>query len=81
MTVPELMSVLQCPLCHHAESLTMPTDACVFFHPCTGCGALLRPKAGDCCVFCTYGSVPCPPIQGAGRGGGCCGVTVEIAGE
>jgi hypothetical protein len=23
----------------------------------------LRPKAGDCCVFCSYGSVPCPPIQ------------------
>jgi len=24
---------------------------------------LLRPKSGDCCVFCSYGSVPCPPIQ------------------
>ena len=23
----------------------------------------LKPKAGDCCVFCSYGSVPCPPIQ------------------
>ena len=20
-------------------------------------------KPGDCCVFCSYGSVPCPPIQ------------------
>jgi hypothetical protein len=30
---------------------------------CAGCGALLRPKPGDCCVFCSYGSVPCPPIQ------------------
>jgi hypothetical protein len=24
---------------------------------------MLRPKPGDCCVFCSYGSVPCPPIQ------------------
>src|SRR6516162_10073916 len=30
---------------------------------CTGCGVQLRPKAGDCCVFCSYGSVRCPPIQ------------------
>jgi hypothetical protein len=41
----------------------MPTDACLFFYECKGCGALLRPKPGDCCVFCSYGSVPCPPIQ------------------
>ena len=29
------------------------------------CGAPLKPKAGDCCVFCSYGSVPCPPLQAA----------------
>jgi hypothetical protein len=22
-----------------------------------------KPKPGDCCVFCSYGSVPCPPMQ------------------
>ncbi|MDQ2666808.1 MAG: hypothetical protein M3Z05_12445 [Gemmatimonadota bacterium] len=49
----------------------MPLDACVFFHACRSCGVLLRPKAGDCCVFCSYGSVVCPPMQG--DGGGCCG--------
>lgn len=41
----------------------MPTNACVFFHECADCKLLLRPKDGDCCVFCSYGSVPCPPIQ------------------
>jgi hypothetical protein len=25
--------------------------------------AQLRPKPGDCCVFCSFGSVKCPPIQ------------------
>jgi hypothetical protein len=41
----------------------MPDDACLFFWNCPGCGARLKPKPGDCCVFCSYGSVPCPPVQ------------------
>jgi hypothetical protein len=41
----------------------MPTDACQFFYDCKGCGERLKPLAGDCCVFCSYGSVPCPPVQ------------------
>lgn len=63
-------SLLTCPMCGHAATETMPTDACQFFYECVACKALLRPKAGDCCVFCSYGSVKCPPIQ-AQRG--CCG--------
>ena len=69
-----LQSALRCPACGHVETLTMPTDACLFFHACTACQTLLRPKAGDCCVFCSHGSVPCPPIQlGSGCGGSSCG--------
>jgi hypothetical protein len=69
-----LTSTITCPRCGHARQETMPTDACQWFYDCQGCGALLRPKPGDCCVFCSYGDVPCPPVQGA-RGedpGGCC---------
>ena len=29
----------------------------------------LQPDADDCCVFCTHGSAPCPPVQ---RNGHCC---------
>ena len=58
-----LESVLTCPKCGTETVETMPTDACQFFYECTGCGELLQPKPGDCCVFCSYGSVPCPPIQ------------------
>src|SRR5258705_1222769 len=57
-----LESVITCPHCGTAKMETMPTDACQFFYACTGCGARLRPKPRDCCVFCSYGSVPCPPI-------------------
>ena len=64
MTVQsELQSVLRCPSCNHTERMTMPVDACLFFHECVGCGTLLRPNAGDCCVFCSFGSIPCPPVQ------------------
>lgn len=46
----------------------MPQAACLYFYECTGCGVLLKPKPGDCCVFCSYGSVPCPPVQEARAG-------------
>lgn len=60
---PILQSVIRCPNCGVEKTETMPTDACQFFYDCTGCGTLLRPKPGDCCVYCSYGTVPCPPIQ------------------
>lgn len=41
----------------------MPTDSCQWFYECESCKAVLRPKAGDCCVFCSFGSHKCPPIQ------------------
>jgi len=63
-----LQSVITCPHCAMEKAELMPTDACRFFYTCTGCGATLRPKSGDCCVFCSYGSVPCPPIQAARSG-------------
>jgi hypothetical protein len=72
MAVAELalQSTLTCPQCGHQASETMPTTACQYFYECLACGALLRPKPGDCCVFCSYGTVPCPPIQ---QQGSCCG--------
>ncbi|WP_311989533.1 GDCCVxC domain-containing (seleno)protein [Bradyrhizobium elkanii] len=69
MTDLQLISELTCPSCGHVSIETMPTDACRFFYDCKGCGTRLKPKAGDCCVFCSYGTVPCPPKQA----GNCCG--------
>jgi hypothetical protein len=59
------VSDLTCPRCGFVATETMPTDACLYFYECTSCKLLLRPKAGDCCVFCSYGSVKCPSIQQA----------------
>lgn len=65
----QLLSTLTCPACGQATTETMPTNACQFFFECPACQTLLRPKPGDCCVFCSYGTVPCPPIQEQTR---CC---------
>lgn len=65
----ELQSTLTCPECGHVETETMPTDACQWFYDCKGCNTLLKPKQGDCCVYCSYGTVACPPIQ---EGNSCC---------
>lgn len=54
---------LTCPLCGFTEQLEMPIDACQFFHECTNCKTILRPKPGDCCVFCSFGDVACPSKQ------------------
>ncbi|MFC0217600.1 GDCCVxC domain-containing (seleno)protein [Pseudochelatococcus lubricantis] len=67
-----LESTIICPNCGHRATETMPTEACQYFYDCKACGALLKPKSGDCCVFCSYGSVPCPPIQAGGGAPTCC---------
>ncbi|MBY0480540.1 MAG: hypothetical protein K2Q21_04220 [Chitinophagaceae bacterium] len=64
-----LQSIITCPLCSAQKEESMPTDACMYFYECTNCGSRLQPKEGDCCVFCSYGSVKCPPMQ---TGKTCC---------
>lgn len=70
MQGPELQSDLTCPQCGYVKRETMPEDACQFFYECENCKAVLRPRLGDCCVFCSFGTVKCPPVQ-AERS--CCG--------
>ncbi len=62
-------STITCPDCGHKATEQMPTDACQFFYDCKGCGKRLKPLPGDCCVFCSYGTVKCPPMQ---SGETCC---------
>lgn len=59
----ELVSEVTCPYCGHKKEEIMPVDACSYFYECTHCKKVIKPKDGDCCVFCSYGTVPCPPIQ------------------
>lgn len=58
-----LESVITCPHCGRCSLALMPTFSCRRLYTCPHCEVQLRPKEGDCCIFCSYGSVPCPPIQ------------------
>jgi len=71
MTSLILESALTCPQCGFVVVEAMPVDACIYFYQCANCPALLRPLPGDCCVFCSYGSVKCPSIQSSAE---CCNV-------
>ena len=62
-------SEVTCPKCGFKKKEVMLTDSCQFFWECPGCEEILKPLEGDCCVYCSYGSVPCPPIQ---LGDSCC---------
>jgi hypothetical protein len=71
----QFVSTITCPACSHSSTERMPADACQIAYDCKSCGARLNPKVGDCCVYCSYGDVPCPPIQQAK---GDCGDVVAI---
>lgn len=57
----------------HEQDLMTPTDSCLFFHQCAGCNALMTPKPGDCCVFCSDGAARYPPKKI--EGGACCALS------
>ncbi|MDO3624603.1 GDCCVxC domain-containing (seleno)protein [Mucilaginibacter sp. BT774] len=64
-----LLSVITCPVCGYIKEETMPGDSCMYFYECENCKTVLKPRKGDCCVFCSFGSVKCPPVQASGS---CC---------
>jgi MerC mercury resistance protein len=59
----KLGSTITCPNCGHKKDEIMPADACAYYYECEKCKTLLRPLKGDCCVYCSYGTVKCPPMQ------------------
>jgi len=60
-------STITCPNCGHKKVEVMPSDHCIIRYECEGCHRLLDRLPGGCCVFCSFGSVVCPP-----KANGCC---------
>lgn len=58
-----LDAVLRCPFCLGEELLRMPENFCEILRPCRFCRRIIRPRPGDCCVYCSFATVPCPPHQ------------------
>jgi len=69
MSAVVLNSTITCRACGHRKDEAMPTDACVAFE-CDRCKTVLRPKPGDSCVYCSYGTSKRPSMQ---QSGSCCG--------
>lgn len=59
----KLESTVTCPNCTYVSKEKMPVSVCVRFYECKGCGYIVIPLAGDCCIFCSYGDIKCPPVQ------------------
>lgn len=56
-------SAITCPHCGFNKEEQMPIDSCLYFYECANCKAVLRPKEGECCVFCSFGTEKCPSMQ------------------
>lgn len=62
-TKTQTKSTFTCPECGHQKEEEMPTNACLHTYQCSSCKAMVTPKQGDCCVFCSYGDHKCPSRQ------------------
>lgn len=58
-----LNSRIRCPYCGAEKDEVMPSESCQIMYTCTNCKKVMSPKEGDCCVFCSYGTVRCPAKQ------------------
>ncbi|MGZ3898857.1 MAG: GDCCVxC domain-containing (seleno)protein [Bacteroidia bacterium] len=59
----KLKSVVKCPICKYKKEIIMPTYSSIVLYECEECNARLKPRPEECCIFCSYGSVPCPNTQ------------------
>jgi len=67
--IVESHSTITCPNCGYQKEEIMPTNSCQFFYQCENCMTVLKPKPGNCCVFCSFGTQKCPSIQAGEK---CC---------
>ena len=56
-------TIIICPFCNYEKEEYMSENSYQHFYVCENCEKLLRPKNDECCVFCSFGSVKCPPQQ------------------
>jgi hypothetical protein len=69
----KITTTIICPICKYRKELVMDADISRLFYFCEECGARLKPRPGDCCVYKSYGSTPCTAVQ-EGVPGGCSGL-------
>ncbi len=60
-----LDAIMTCPACGYQQMVTMEAFGQRMLWPCPACGSVLRPRPGEHCIYCSFASVPCPPVQRA----------------
>jgi hypothetical protein len=56
-------SVLQCTGCGFTQEFEMPQYASRKHFYCPDCRKAHQSRKEECCIYCSYGSVPCPQQQ------------------
>ena len=51
------------PECGFTKEEETDIDTSLQFYECVNCGKVVTPFRDDCCIFCSYGDVPCPSVQ------------------
>ena len=63
MRKPLAFSRFECPNCARHSRDQMPRRSSVVRYHCLYCNTIFEPLPGSCCVYCSYGDVPCPNAQ------------------
>jgi hypothetical protein len=59
----ETIANLTCPHCKKTYEVEMPVNYCQIVFKCLKCNENITPKKSDCCIFCSYTDIKCPPMQ------------------
>ncbi|MFZ3039139.1 MAG: GDCCVxC domain-containing (seleno)protein [Polynucleobacter sp.] len=62
-SIKDHSSTITCPICLHAEVLALPKGSSQHLYQCQACKTILKPKSGDCCIFCSFGSIDCASAE------------------
>lgn len=54
---------ITCRNCGATEDITMHSSLPERSFTCKKCTTVLLAHSDECCVYCSYGSVQCPPVQ------------------
>jgi hypothetical protein len=59
----KIISKVRCLNCGRREKVRMPLYASQIYYQCNFCKTIHKTLEGVCCIFCSYGSVPCTKMQ------------------
>nr|WP_305798625.1 GDCCVxC domain-containing (seleno)protein [Polynucleobacter sp. MWH-Braz-FAM2G] len=59
INIEQRYSNITCPHCLATESHPMPLGSSMHLYRCGSCNNILKPKSGDCCIYCSFGDMDC----------------------